>query len=228
VIGAFDVLLVDAPWYVNYIKAWLAGAISAASANGAIVVLSLFPELTRPSAVVERQELFGFFNTIGRTRILADQATYETPMFEMEVLSWQRLPAMCAWRRGDLIEIQIEGGTPRPSVTLPREDPWARYRIGSTTVALRRRTLTGAVRASPPYSDGSFLLRSVSARDPIRRRCDLITSRNWGLTISGARRVGQLLGMLSEGVDPISAIGRVARNGDEEQALELVVAVVTH
>jgi hypothetical protein len=40
--------------------------------------------------------------------------------------------------------------------------------------------------------------------------------------------VGQLLGMLSEGVDPISAIGRVARNGDEEQALELVVAVVTH
>jgi len=222
----FDVVVMDPPWYTSHTLYWLSCAALLAKASGSIL-FPLFPEFVRPSAGVEREEIFAMLEALG-TPTSGPALLYETPIFEMETLARAGLQIAGDWRTTDLISVKLSPDRPKIAVQAPDEPKWVHFRFGVQIVSLRMDESENgdSITFAPPYPDGSYLLRSVSARDPIRSRIHLWTSRNRVATLRGISRIRQFLTMLQEGGRPSTAILETARNPDERHSLDRLVALI--
>ncbi|HKP38457.1 MAG TPA: hypothetical protein VJT71_16480 [Pyrinomonadaceae bacterium] len=226
-LGGFDVVVMDPPWYPTYVNYWVSIASSILVSNGTII-LTLFPELTRPDARLQRAMLLSNLDQFGTYEVIQQNISYETPLFERETLSAVGVPALPVWRTADLVILQI-----RPSrsslfaAPAPNEFQWDRFLFGTQVVAVRKTSEESRpISVSSPYEDLSYLLRSVSTRDPVRSTIDLWTSRNRVAKVAGQRRISEFLRILESGIPCREAISHISTNSEEQTALETIVALI--
>jgi hypothetical protein len=220
---SYDVILLDPPWYPEYMRAWLTTAAQLAHA-GTVLILTMFRRLVRPPAAHERVKMVKFLETLGTVSALPFQASYDTPLFETETLLNLGLPRMQRWRLGDLMSVKLASPISSLAATLPPEPRWERIRLGTQVVMLKVSTTdSGPITCRSVYRDGSFILKSVSARDPVRRTVNLWTSRNRAMRITGYRRMSSFMRLLESGTTAEEAISVVAKNQGERETLNTIV-----
>lgn len=176
--GAYDVAVLDAPWYPDALEHWLAVAAAAVRPGGRIV-LALLPALHRPSARADRAAILARARALGPVAVEPAWLRYATPRFEREALAAAGVRVPERWRRADLLEISVERrGTP-PGVPPEPEPAWARFVVGHQVIQLDPHAPVedGDVLA-PIDGDPSFRYGSISTRDPRRAAIGLWTSRS--------------------------------------------------
>jgi hypothetical protein len=166
--------------------------------------------------------------TLGPVEALPFQALYTTPLFEHETLGAFGLADVGQWRSGDLVAATVEslGSWREPPVL--EEPQWRRFVLGSQVIAAREgpsETQFGAVAFDAPERDGSFLIKSVSSRYPVRERLTVWTSRNRGLVgRGGGLEVLQFLAKLASGRAPVDLLRESAIESAE--SLRVLLAVI--
>lgn len=224
----FDTILLDPPWYVGHTLAWLAYALSSLRKGGRVVV-TLFPELLRPAALHERDQLLRILRSLGRVRRLEVLPRYTTPMFESETLSAVGLADLGQWRTGELVEVTVrDPSAHRIDVPVVENPAWERVQLGRQVVAVRHDPDTYArpVSVQPVAETGSFLLRSVSARDPVRQRVTVWTSRNRGALVTGTEVVYRFLAGLADEASPNELFDTDREFAEARPALQTILALV--
>jgi hypothetical protein len=221
----YRTIVLDPPWYSEHVLFWVHQALMVAEPNARILI-SLFSSLTRPSARSERTDLVSLLSSrVGALRVLS-QLTYVTPIFEQETFRAAGLPDCPEWRTGDLIELRVENSQGLGIAEPPREPSWMRFVLGSQIVGVRRDSgREGALELTPLYPDGSYLLKSVSRRDPVRSSIGLWTSRNRCARVLGTARLVQILGRLQAGETPLQ-LSRASASEGERLALHRLFALV--
>jgi SAM-dependent methyltransferase len=176
--GAYDVAVLDAPWYLPALCHWLAVAAAAVRPGGRIL-LALLPALHRPSAQADRATILARARALGPVTVEPGRLRYATPRFEREALATAGLWVPAAWRRADLVELVVE----RPSTAryeAPAPEPaWARFVVGTQVIQLDPCAPSGPGELLGPL-DGhaDFRYGSISTRDPRRADIGLWTSRS--------------------------------------------------
>lgn len=182
--GGAGVVILDPPWYTDYIFPMLATAASICKVGG-YVLISLPPDGTRASAVEDRIRVQGFAEGLG-LRVVSNRAlelVYETPFFEKNALAAYGLQVKGNWRRGDLFVLRKVVGRDGPIASgRIRRKHWCEIEIG------RMRLFVDGVSANK----GQVLQRlvpggilpTVSRRDPRRSQVQVWTSGNRVFTSS--------------------------------------------
>ena len=175
-----DAVLLDPPWYLDFVRPMLAAAARACRPGG-VVLISLPPEGTRPSAEADRHAAVAFSRRLGLDMVehSALAIGYETPFFERNALAAAGVHPPPHWRRGDLLVFRKTLKATRPPLgDTTHRRPWTEVHIGRMRMFIRT---SGRVR-----SDGTGLLSliegdilpTVSRRDPRRRAAQVWTSGN--------------------------------------------------
>lgn len=224
---SFDVIVMDPPWYPDHVRHWLSIASEVVSDEGTII-FTLFPELTRPGAELERAVLLSGLAKIGTYEVSPGSVSYVTPLFERETLSALGVPPLPQWRTADLVTLRVSPTRDRLEPTAPpSEFEWEHFLFGTQVVAIKRvLSDTKPITVASPYDDRAFLLRSVSSRDPVRSTIGLWTSRNRVARLTGNARIAQFLRALEHGVTCDHAIDQIAETKEESAALEMIVALI--
>lgn len=199
--ATYDAAILDPPWYPCEYDTWLDKVIPALRPGGTIL-LTLFRELTRPSAHKELGLLLDSLSRVGRVNLIPAAATYVTPRFELEVLQQVGAPTLHSWRQGDIAEVVLFPDSRNwinPPVALPKRK-WRRFLLGDQVVATAIRDDDNGPVSYRGLADArlSFQLTSVSNRDAQRERIDVWTSRNRGAQVSGIQRVCSALAAIAE------------------------------
>jgi hypothetical protein len=194
------VIFLDAPWYLETIVSWLSLAARIVS-RGTKIVMPLFPELTRPAASDERRAVVRFAEMIGTVSIISDLVEYDSPLFEWEALTSKGIYPHANWRRADLLTVDAFGPQsirpPNFDEGRPQEN-WETFVIGTQVVQLRLRRRGSSHFFMKPLGDNSsFVLDSVSIRDPRRPLVDILSSRNRAAVVGNTQLVRYVLTILS-------------------------------
>lgn len=184
--GRFEVIVADPPWYPEHILSWVARATELATPQGARLLVTLFPNLTRPRAPREFAQIIHRLRQLGLVRILPLRPLYETPPFEAESFIASGISTLWLWRRGHWAVINLHPGSIL-TASPPTEPCWRFFRFGKEVVAVRDDIPAGPVHIEPLPPDG--ILRSTSSRDPQRTKIDLWTSRNRAFWATGGDRL---------------------------------------
>ncbi|MDX6383545.1 MAG: hypothetical protein QOK48_1118 [Blastocatellia bacterium] len=221
----FDVVVMDPPWYPAHVNYWLGVAGELLRDRGTIIV-PLFPELTRPFATSERNAILDNLAEFGTYHVALEKIWYETPLFERETLAMLGVPPLPLWRVADLVTLSLNSSTRSLDLVAPIEDDWFHFLFGTQTVAIKKSENADPIRLSAPYEDFTFLLRSVSSREPVRAAIGLWTSRNRVARVTGNARIAHFLKKLEMGSTCRIAMAEVAKDVEEISALEMVVALI--
>lgn len=175
-----DAVVLDPPWYIDFMCPMLSAA-SAACRRDGIVLVSLPPAGTRPSAQADRETVIRFAVRLGldllEERPLA--LPYDTPFFEANALAAAGIVAPSQWRRGDLAVFRKSRRSTRPAgVASGRCRTWIEISVRRMRLFIKpdpkpAKGLEGLL----PLVDGD-ILPSVSRRDPRRRGAQVWTSGN--------------------------------------------------
>jgi dGTPase len=116
---AFDVVVVDAPWYPPAMHAFAARAAEGCRERGRIL-FTLPPRLTRPSVAADRERFLADAQTMGlELRQLVDRAIeYEVPGFERAALTSLLGASPRAWRFCDLVVLEKMRASDTRAVTM--------------------------------------------------------------------------------------------------------------
>jgi hypothetical protein len=213
-----DIVLFDAPWYVDQALAWLAVAMRAVKPNG-LVMFPLFPPLVRPAASAERDAILEAAASGGKVEVIEEAIAYETPLFESEALRASGIAQCGDWRRADLVLVRKTSGHIAELTELRPgrcASDWLTYLIGSQVVKLRKtaaavsRTEGLPIRSVPGTAD--FVYSSISARDPVRPLIDLWTSRNRVARVDHFESIVSVLTLLEIG-NPLRKVLQVVYGG---------------
>jgi hypothetical protein len=175
-----DAVLMDPPWYMDFIRPMLAAA-AAACRKGGVVLISMPPTGTRPNAEDDRMATMRFAARLGLDLLehWALAVGYDTPFFEANALAAAGIHPPSRWRRGDVLVFRKAriGSRPAPLVSGRRRD-WVEVPIGRMRLFIKRgeaatETFAGLI----PLIEGD-VLPSVSRRDQRRRRALVWTSGN--------------------------------------------------
>jgi hypothetical protein len=175
-----DAILLDPPWYLDFIRPMLAAAAAACRRSG-VVLISLPPIGTRPSALVDREKAIRFAARCGLDLIEERTLgiTYDTPFFEANALAAAGLFVPYQWRRGDLAVFRKSRRSAyAASPTSARRREWIEASVGRMRLFIKPHSgpasgLLGLI----PLVHGD-ILSSVSRRDPRRRGAHVWTSGN--------------------------------------------------
>ena len=211
--GRFDVVFADPPWYPEFYRAFILRA-SEILNEGGMLLLSVLPWLTRPSATSDRVDLHNCCEELGfhLMQSIPRLLNYETPPFEQMSLLQHELE--CGnWRRGDLHEFRYMP-TLNPNLTgesIVSEPEWEEFRVGALKVKLRIRSdKTERCFSARPVMEGNMFLDTVSRRSPLRSSIDLWTSRNYALAVEGLDVLRAALGELERGQEPARIVEHLA------------------
>tara|TARA_R110000868_G_scaffold71983_1_gene210133 strand:- start:7005 stop:8330 length:1326 start_codon:yes stop_codon:yes gene_type:complete len=179
--GLADVVLLDPPWYTDFVERMLRSAAFACKTGG-IVLISLAPLGANRSAFEHRSDTLTLAAAYGlRLEAIEDAAlAYETPYFEANALRASGLSAPTSWRNADLAifrkQKDLVGHTDTNSLDSER---WAEVMIGRMRVFIRRDADVSprSPWALEPVVEGE-ILPSVSRRDKRRLSVDVWTSGN--------------------------------------------------
>jgi hypothetical protein len=175
------VVVVDPPWYFDFIRPMLAAATSACRKNGHLL-MSLLPPGTRPGAERDRDRLIAYARRFGLhpARIGTSALAYDMPFFETNALGAAGIRGVPAhWRRADLLVLEKSGKVSTPAVVAPRVKPWRQVSVGRMRLFIANGSaptpLVGPALARIVAGD---ILPTVSRRDSRRRRAHVWTSGN--------------------------------------------------
>lgn len=218
-----DAVVFDAPWYPADISAWLAIAASAVT-EGGLIIFSLFPDLVRPTARIERDAILETTRRIGRTEVFEDALRYETPAFESEALKASGISDLGSWRQADLVVVQKRGNV-APAVVQPHspQDVWLTYLIQPRVVKVRRCRRPANVEPllAPIPGIRGFAYPSVSMLDSLRAVIDIWTSRNKVARTGNQRLLSAILADLEHGTAVRRAVSRHTQASSDTEATEL-------
>lgn len=175
-----DAVLLDPPWYLDFVRSMLAAAAHACRPGG-FVLISLPPDGARPSAEADRQATIAFARRLGL--VVIDHSplaiVYEPPFFERNALAAVGIYPPPQWRRGDLVAFRKAYESTRPPLTSSahRRD-WIEVGIGRMRLFIRRGGEARSDKAHLISLVEGDILPTVSRRDPRRRLVDVWTSVN--------------------------------------------------
>jgi hypothetical protein len=251
--GDADVVVLDPPWYFDFIRPMLAAAALGCRVGG-YLILSLPSVGTRPSAAEDRVRTIRLADRLGlelveeRRRALA----YSSPLFERNALAAVGLANVpIDWRRSDLVLLRkhqrVEIPAPPRSTHL---SAWIEIVLNGTRVFTRRGSEIAprAIASLDPIVPAS-VLPSVSRRDPRRRlastwtagnrlfscsRADLLVAAAMAVGAevrnAGSPRRARFIMQEREGISRLAGLLReiAATEADEAQAFEGGVSTWTH
>lgn len=202
-------VIMDPPWYPEYIKAFLWDACHFCQINGHVLV-SLPPIGTRPGIEREWNETLVWANLLGLKLIRVEELSlsYLTPLFEHNAFRVKGIYCVPQdWRRGNLAIFVRSSSTnvPRPIAVVPEKE-WLEVNLDSVRVRVR------------PWDNLEFsdprlfsvipndILTSVSRRDPRRQLADVWTSGNRIFSCQGKGILWQVLDAVSRDCSPYLAV----------------------
>lgn len=233
--GQFDVVFADPPWYLEHSKVWLTRSLEL-TAQG-LIYFSLFPELIRSNAKIDRENFLAFLHScsLDQFEVLHDALGYSTPIFEQTTLKALNLNLDFEhpWRYGDLVSVHRLQKAVVPKIT-QNFDPdygstWETYLFGRQVIRVRVPRTTDASNLSlgSIYDDGSFIYRSVSLRDCLRKNIGLWTSRNKVFSVRGATILCKLLTLLEHGYERLSIANKLCtENGTPEEDIWNAITLI--
>jgi hypothetical protein len=148
---------------------------------GGVILISLPPEGTRPSAENDRRAAIALARRLGLDPIefCALAIGYETPFFERNALAAAGVYPPPRWRRGDLLIFRKTREPIRPAFTasMCRRD-WNEVSIGRMRLFVRASGNASSDDAGLISLVEGDILPTVSRRDPRRRLAQVWTSGN--------------------------------------------------
>lgn len=225
-----NAIIVDPPWYMDFIRPMLAASASVCRPGGYIIA-SLPPGGVRRTAQEDRIKTVAFAKRHG-LELLFDidcAVGYETPFFEANALRAVGIRAPYAWRHGDLVVFQKVGDSSRPISTVSaRKERWSEIEIGRMRLFIRRDISSCERNPTLCSIVPGDILPTVSRRDPARLAARVWTSGNRlfacdnpevllaaAVAVSGnERNFGAQLPLFypSPGGDQIAELGYTLRN----------------
>ena len=179
-VNSANAIVLDPPWYIDFIRPMLAAA-SAACRRDGFVLVSLPPVGTRPSAHTDHETLVRFAARIGLDLVdeLPLALVYDTPFFEANALAASGIFAPSRWRRGDLVIFRKSRKLIRPvDLASGRRREWIETSVGRMRLFVKPDfDSTKGMEGLVPIIDGD-ILPSVSRRDRRRRGAQIWTSGN--------------------------------------------------
>jgi hypothetical protein len=175
-----DAVLLDPPWYLDFVRPMLAAAAHACRPGG-VVLISLPPDGTRPNAEADRHTAIAFGRRLGLD--LIDHCPlaigYETPFFERNALAAGGIYPPPHWRRGDLLVFRKTREPTRAPLSSPthRRD-WTEVCIGRMRLFIRKPCEPASGEPELASLIEGDVLPTVSRRDPRRRLAQVWTSGN--------------------------------------------------
>lgn len=205
-----DVLVLDPPWYRDYLHCFLNVA-AAWSSPGATILLAVPPLGTRPEVQAEHAELERVCGEMGLRLIRSDQGMlrYVTPPYEINALLACGLQEVHpTWRCGDLWTLE-KVDSPEGSVRVqPKEAPWADLPLLGIRFKVRRNVDNDMFKVDPrlvPIVPGD-VCPAVSRYHPLRAQADVWTSGNRVFECRCPDALIALLEAIAQSRDPISVI----------------------
>lgn len=174
-----EVVIVDPPWYLDFIRPMLAAAATACRKSG-LVFVSLPPVGANKSAEETRKKTESFALRHGLQSIehLEGAVSYETPFFEANALRAAGFSFTDAWRRGDLVIFRKIFEHSRETTTASlRKIRWTGRRVGRMRIYVRGDRPCTGVRGLRSIIKGD-ILPTVSRRDRRRTNASVWTSGN--------------------------------------------------
>jgi hypothetical protein len=180
--GDAAVVVLDPPWYFDFIRPMLAAAALGCRVGGHLIV-SLPSAGTRPSAAMDRQRTMHLAERLGLSLVEERHSalTYSSPLFERNALSAIGLSNVPSdWRRSDLVVLQKRH---TPDIPPPPRSThllaWIEVVLDGTRIFVRRDSpIERDVVASLDPVVPKAVLPVVSRRDPRRRLASIWTSGN--------------------------------------------------
>jgi hypothetical protein len=192
-LGTFATVVADPPWYPDVYARWLTWAAACLSPGGRILV-SLWPEDTRPNAVAERDRFFCWLDSWARVDLEYGALEYLTPPFEREadrVVAGGMGPKPL--RKGDLVILRPFQIPPLLPPT-PALSQWYRLVLDDYQLALRIQPVQRDVPRIYRHPQGcAWSWPSVSRRHPGRDKIGLWSSHNEVALVSGNEGLRALL-----------------------------------
>lgn len=176
-----SVVVVDPPWYFDFLRPMLAAAASACNVGGHVLV-SLLPRGTRPDAEHDRGRILTYLRRLGLVPVetLTGALTYEMPFFEINALAAAGIRGVSSdWRQSDLVVLRKTGELSLPFSMVPREKSWHEVSMGRMRIFVTRKSSAVSVvdNAFEQIVSGD-ILPTVSRRDSRRRKAQVWTSGN--------------------------------------------------
>lgn len=175
-----DGVILDPPWYLDFMRPMLAAAAHACRPGG-VLLLSLPPDGTRPSAEFDRQATIAQGRRLGLDVIEHAPLSigYETPFFERNALAAAGICPAPQWRRGDLVVFMKTHASTRPRrASSSRHRDWTEVAIGRMRLFIREAREVHSDEANLNSLVAGDILPTVSRRDPRRRLANVWTSGN--------------------------------------------------
>lgn len=177
---AVDVIVIDPPWYLDFVRPMLSAAAASCRLGGYLLV-SLPPEGARSNGAAERERTLRFVRRLG----LSVEATYPsalayaTPFFEANALAVQGIRVPHDWRRGDLVLMRKTGVAARSFlVESVRRERWVEVEIDRMRLFVRRGGSVDGETGRLHSIVAGDILNAVSRRDLVRKRASVWTSGN--------------------------------------------------
>jgi hypothetical protein len=175
-----DAVLLDPPWYLDFVRPMLAAAAQACRLGG-VVLISLPPDGARANAEADRRVTIGLAQRFGLTMMERAPLAigYETPFFERNALAAVGIFPPQQWRRGDLIMFRKTATPTRPPpLSSAGRRAWTEITIGRMRLLIRRTGEVSSGEAGLSSLIDGDVLPTVSRRDPRRRHANIWTSGN--------------------------------------------------
>lgn len=175
-----DAVLLDPPWYIDFVRSMLSAAAWACRPGGKVLI-SLPPDGTRPSAEADRATAIRLGQRMGLKLVEHEPLAlrYETPFFERNALAAVGIYAPPQWRRGDLLIFTKSLKPCRPIVAdKSYERPWTEISVGRMRLFIRDRDRVRSEQVGLTSLVEGDILPTVSRRDRRRRAVQVWTSGN--------------------------------------------------
>lgn len=177
-----DAVILDPPWYMDFIRPMLTAA-AMATRIGGVVLVSLPPAGTRPSADSDREATIRLAGRLGLDLVehLPLAIAYDTPFFEANALTAAGIYAPPRWRRGDLMILRkLRRSSRAPALSSGRRHGWVEVPVGRMRLFIKpdgRADAKSGLLGLIPHLEGD-VLPTVSRRDRRRSAARVWTSGN--------------------------------------------------
>lgn len=187
---AAEFALLDPPWYPEDTLRWVTWTANTIGKGGTII-LSVWPDHTRPNASVQKQFLAKQFAEWANVEILETRTSYEIPSFELTSSRVSTNELATSPRSGDLWRITV-GSLPQ----VPQGEPtrrWFRFTINNYQLAIADDSGHAAEELTGVTGADGWLWPYVSRRARNRDQIDVWSSANEVASTNSSRQLVETL-----------------------------------
>jgi hypothetical protein len=219
-----DAIILDPPWYMDFIRPMLAAASAACHRDG-VVLICLPPAGARLDAAADHDALIRYaarlgLDVVGESPLALE---YDTPFFEMNALAVKGIIAPPRWRRGDLTVFRKSRRPVRPvDVTSGRRQEWIEIEVRRMRLLVKPDSdAPKGVQGLLPLIEGD-ILPTVSRRDKRRSAVRVWTSGNRVFQTDNSRLVIEAALMCRTEADGVVRQPRLWSDFYERDAVERI------